>query len=495
MKIPKTLKTIFIPGQRLSQRAIFAGAWMVPWRLAGRGLSIVRIIILARLLTPEAFGIVSIALIVKELLNNLTQFGFGEALIQRKGDIKDYLDTLWIMQVVRGLVLGGILFGIAQFAANYFNAPEAKAIIQVMAITLVVSGFFSSGIIYFYKELQIQKRFIWDLSGDLTEIAVTVSMAFVLRNAWAVVIGAVTSSIVFMIVSFIMTAYRPKLRFEIGKAKELFSFGWWALLYSIITYIFINFDTIFVGKILGVVVLGIYTIADKVGNLISVEIGLISNAIVFPVYSKLQDNNAMLRLAFFTSIEGIALITFPIAVAVFVLAPDFTPIVFGQQWIKAVPPMQILCIAAAIFSLISTGGSLFYAVNKPRKRFIIMLVASFIMVALLYPLSKEFGMVGAASAVLAGNIGGLLFQTWASAEILKSGIKDLLRPFISPVIVSLVLGITLTLTKQVFAQIKITELIMVICSGVAIYIVCSFLLWRLFKSGPVQVLNVFRDRK
>jgi lipopolysaccharide exporter len=495
MKIPKKLRALFVPGQRLSQRIVFAGAWMLALRVGGRGLGMVRIIILARLLSPEAFGLVSVALVVMELFKTLTQFGFYDALIQHKGDIQKYLDTVWIMSVIRGLVLAGIIFSIAPLAASYFNAPGAKSIIQAMSVTLVFNGLTSSGIIYYYRELEVQKRFIWEMSSILADLVVSISMAFVLRNAWALVYGAVAASIVYMIVSFVIHPYRPKLRFEILKAKELFNFGWWVLLFSAVTYVFLNVDTIFIGRLLGVVTLGLYTMAHRIGDLIGQEMGNVSNTIVFPTYSKLQDDQANLRLAFLTSNEAVAFLTFPIAVGILVLATDFTTVFLGQQWILAIPAMQILGFAGAIYSLISIGGSLFYAVGKPRTRFLVMVVASFIMVVLLFPLSKEFGMVGAATAVLAGNVGGLLFQTWASAVILKSGIKELLRPLLFPIIVSLVLGISLTLAKHAFSQISLGEFLIVLCLAAVVYAACSLLLWRLFKSGPIQILTMFRGGK
>jgi O-antigen/teichoic acid export membrane protein len=495
MKIPKKLRNLLVPGQRLSQRVVFAGAWMLAMRVARQGFSIVRLIILARLLSPEAFGLVSVALVVLALLTTITEFGFGEALIQHKGDIQHYLDTFWIMSAIRGLVLAGVIFGIAPFAASYFNAPDAKPIIQAMAATLVINGFVSSGMVYFYKELEVQKRFVWEISGLFSDIVISISTAFILRSAWALVYGSIASSIVMMVVSFIMHPYRPKLRFDILKAKELFKFGWWVLLYGVMNYIFTSADTIIIGRLLGVVSLGLYTMAHKIGDLIGREMGLASSGIIFPTYSKLQDIQDQLRRAFLTCTEAVAFVTFPAAVGIYVLAPDFTDVLLGKQWTQAVPAMQILGIAAAIYSLIITGGSLFYAVGKPRTRFLIMAVASFIMVGLLFPLSKEFGLVGAAMAVLAGNVGGLLCLTLASAGILKSSVKELMRPLVFPIIVSIIMGVLLMLAKHAFNQVGLGEFIILLCIAAAVYAACSLMLWRLFKSGPVQILNIFRGRK
>jgi lipopolysaccharide exporter len=495
MKIPKKLKNLFVPGQRLSQRIVFAGTWMLALRAGRQGLGIVRLIILARLLSPEAFGLVSVALLAMALLVTLTEFGFGDALIQRKGDIRDYLDTFWIMSIIRGLVLAGIFVGIAPWVASYFDAPDAKPIIQAFAATLVLNGLTNSGTIYFYKEMEVQKRFIWEISAVLTDLVVSISAAFVLRSAWALVYGSIASNIVSTILSYILHSYRPKLKFDIPKAKEMFNFGWWALLYTTVNYVFTNVDTIFIGKLLGVVSLGLYTMAHRVGDLIGREMMMFSGTIVFPTYSKLQDNQEQLRRAFLTCIEAVAFLTFPVAAGVYILAPDFTTVLLGQQWLLAIPAMQLLAIAAAIYSLIITGGSLFYAVGKPRTRFLVMGAVCIIMVALLYPLSKIFGLVGAAGAVLAGSVGGLILLVLASSGILKSSIKELMRSLVYPIIFSLVLGISLILVKLAFTQVGIGEFVIFLCLAAVVYAACSLLLWKVSKSGPVQILTLLLGRK
>jgi lipopolysaccharide exporter len=494
MKIPKQLRTLFVPGQRLSQRVAFAGGWLLALRVARQGLAIIRLIILARLLSPEAFGLVSIALVAMMLLTTFTEFGFAEALVQRKGDIRDYLDTYWIMCVIRGMILGGILFGIAPLVASYFNAPAVKPIIQVLSLVPLLDGLTSSGIVYYFKEMEGQKQFVWNTSSTITDFVVSVSAAFILRNVWALVIGALASYIVSMVVSFAMHPYRPKLRFDTSKAKEMFFFGGWALLFSIGHYVFTNVDTIIIGRLLGVVPLGFYTMAHKIGDLIGREMAMAGGRVIFPTFSKLQDDFVQLRRAFMTCVEAIAFVTFPIAVGIYILAPDFTSVLLGEQWTQAVPAMQILGIAAAIYSLIITGGTLYYAVGKPRIRFFIITIAVVIMVGLLFPLSTRYGLIGAAIAVLAGNVAGLIVQIWTSTGILKSGIKEMLRPMAFPTIISIILGISLTLAKRIFSQVSLGEFVIMLCVAAVVYVACSFLLWKISKTGPIQIVNIFLNR-
>ncbi len=480
------------PGKRLSQRVAFAGAWMLALRVTARGLAMVRLIVLARILTPEAFGLVAIALLIMELMNQLTATGFNTALIQRKGSIKDYLDTVWTMLAIRGLVLGGLLFGTAPLAAGLFNAPDAKPFVQAMAAVLVVYGFANSGLVYFSKELEVHKRFAWQMSSTVAEIAVAVSAALILRNAWALVYGSIAGSIVGVIVSYVIHPYRPRLRLDFQKAKELFGFGMWVLFSAVAVYIFSRVDSIYVGRFLGVAALGLYGMAHRIGDPIAEEVSNLTSSVAFPAYSKLQDNLPKLRQAFLAGIEAIVLVTFPFAVAIFVLAPDFTPLVLGNQWVPAIPAMRILGIAAAISALQSAGGSLLFAVGKPRLVFLTLVVASLVMVVLLAPLSRQFGLTGAAMAMLAGNGVGLLFIAWALRRILNLSVKDLVRLLISPFTVSLLLGVTLVLVKRAVGQVGLGEFISILCIAAVVYAASSLLLWRFFRSGLLQILALLR---
>ena len=482
------------PDEYLPRRAASAGIWMLVLQALGYSLKTVRIIVLARLLTPEAFGLVGIALLVIELVRVLTQTGFGLALVQRKGDIKDYLDTFWILSVIRGLVLGSLVFSTASLAANFFNAPDAKYIIQAIAAVLVIQGLNNSGMIYFFKELQVNKRFFWEMSRIVTDLTVAIFAALVLRNAWALVYGLIASNVVGVIVSYTLHPYRPHLKFDFQKAKDLFGFGKWVLLTTIANYIFTRLDSIFVGRFLGVFSLGLYEVAHRIGDMVARQVGNITNFISFPVYSKLQDDPSMLREAFLVGIKMMALVTFPIAVFIFLLAPEITTLILGEQWIASVPAMRILGIAGAVFSLLGIGGSLLYAVNKPHLRFVMMVVSGFVMFLLLISLIRELSLTRAAIVMLSGNVCGLLFLAWISNRILNVSVKDLARLLVSPFIVSSLLSITMILAKKAAGQVDLGEFILILCAASIVYVAFSLVHWRFFKSGPIQILALMRNR-
>jgi lipopolysaccharide exporter len=482
------------PGKRLYQRVVFAGVWMLTLRITVRGLGIVRIFVLARILTPDDYGLVAIALLIIEMANQLTATGFNTALIQKKGDIEGYLDIVWTMLVIRGLLLGILIFVTAPLVASLFDAPTATPIIQAMGTVLVLRGLVNSGVVYFDKELEIHKRFIWQMSSTIAEIIVSITTALILHNAWAIVFGAIVGSFIYVILSFFVHPYRPRLKYDYQKAKELFGFGIWVLFNAVALFVFLRADSIFVGRLLGVTALGLYTMAITIGRPIADEVGAIGDSVTFPVYSKLQDNHIKLCQAFSVSIEAVALISFPLAVTIFLLASDFVPLLLGNQWISAIPAMRIVVVSAAIYTLQSTGGQLLLAVGKPRLRFLMLLTTVFIMVALLVPLTKQFGLTGAATAVLVGNGGGLLFLTWALRTTLGLKIKDLARLLISPLFISLIMGITLVFIKYVVDQANLVGFIFILFIAALVYAASSFFLWKYFRTGPMQIIGVLRGR-
>jgi lipopolysaccharide exporter len=493
LKIPQKLKSLIKPGQRLSQRVVFASFWIVTSRVAGRGLGVVRIIVLARLLAPEAFGLVAVGLLAIDLMYSFTRTGFSTSLIQQKEDIREYLDTAWVMNVLRGVILGGIIFGAAPLLASFFDAPEAQSIVQAMAALVLIQGFNNPGLVYLSKELEIHKRFVLEMSQTLADLSVSIAMAIILRNAWALVFGAFASNIIGLIVSYLVQPYRPRFRFDWSKAKTMFHFGKWLTINSWASYLAQRGDSIIIGRMMGTVALGLYQMARRVADLFSQDIILSTMDLAFPAYSKLQDNTPKLRHAFLLSLETLASIVFPVGVAIFLLAPDFTPIILGEQWIPAIPAMRLLGLAAAFQCMLATGRSLFYGLRRPALDFGMTELATVVMFALFYPLIKRFGLEGAAIAVLIGYVSALPFLIWRATKLLEIKPRHFLRVILAPLAIVLIMVVGILAMKQIPSQVDLPRLILLFLVVGVIFVGMSLILWKAFKSGPLQILGLMKQ--
>lgn len=493
MKIPQTIKLLTKQPSRLSQRIISASAWTLIMRISSRGIGFLRIIVLAHLLSPEAFGLVGVGLLGIDLVMTLSSTGFNNALIQKKEDIRGYLDTAWVISILRGFITAGLLYICAPLIATYFGSPEAKTIVQVMAFLVVIDGFRNSGIIYLQKELEIKKQFLFGISQSLTDLLITIPAAIILKNAWALVYGAIASNIVGLIVSYIIHPYRPRFKFDLHKAATLFNFGKWLTVSSWLSYFSQKGDSILVGNLAGVYGLGLYQMARRISDVYAFEFYIGTMNVTFPAFSKIQDNMPKLRQGFCMSLDVVISVIFPLGSAIFVLAPLFVPIVFGEQWIAAIPAMQILGISAAFQCILSLGRSLFLGLGQPRLSFLMSVIPTAVMFGSFIPLHHLFGLTGIAVSVLIGNICALplfLFYSIKSMDIKPIWFLKILA---APLSISIVIIITSSLAVRYLSiQQEIIKLVLVLLLvGLSAFGI-MFVLWKFKKMGPFKVINLIK---
>jgi len=478
--IKEKAKVFLQPGEGLYQRTVRSGFWVFALRITEQLFNITRLIILARVLAPSDFGVMGIALLALATLETFTQTGFQEALIQKKENVKLYLDAAWTVLILRGFILFAVLYLIAPYAANFFNVSEAKPIIQVIGFSVLLQAFTNIGVIYFRKELEFNKEFVYQLAGTLADFSVAVSTVLILQNVWALVLGILAGNVARCFVSYLIHPYRPHLNLDLGKVRELFGFGKWILGSSILVFLITQGDDIFVGKLLGTTALGFYQLAYRISNMPATEITQVISQITFPAYSKLQDDISSLREAYFKVLQLTAFISFPIAGLIFALAPDFTLVFLGEKWIPMVSAMQVLVFWGIIRSMAGLNSSMLQAVDMPDIITKLNFIKLIILAILIYPLSIKWGIIGASLAVLISAI----FITPNTFFIIISrvlrfkismALKALSIPFAGTAFMVLLLAF---FTPD---NLSLTKIILVALAGVACYFLVAYLLDSILK--------------
>jgi O-antigen/teichoic acid export membrane protein len=463
-----------ISKERLSQLVVKGGFWVFTLRITQQIFYLIRLIVLARLLAPHDFGLLGIAVLTMAALETFSQTGFQAALIQKRDNIEAYLNSVWTVLIIRGVVLFTILYFIAPLAADFFGAPEAKRIIQVIGISILLQAFTNIGVIYFKKELEFKKQFAYQLSGTLVDFIVAVSAALLLRSVWALIFGLLAGRAVRCIVSYIIHPYRPHLSLDLDKVKELFGFGKWILGSSTLVFLITQGDDVLVGKILGVTMLGFYQMAYRISNTPATEIAHVISQVTFPAYSKLQDNIPKLREAYLKVLQVTAFLSSLIAGLIFVLSPDFTSIFLGEKWMPMVPAIQILVFAGLVRSLAAVAGYIFYAVGKPRIDTTLQIVRLFVLVALIYPFTIKWGILGTSIVVFLSifisNIGFSLMVI----KITECGAKNFTKTILFPLVNGLITSLLVIRLKTMMGT-GILELITFICLGILIYLIMTYL--------------------
>ena len=487
MNVKDKLKQLLSPGSSLTQRAVRGSIWIFALRITTRLFTLARMIVLARVLAPNDFGLMGIALLAMSTLEIFSQTGFDTALIQKKGDTDAYLDTCWTVQVIRGILLFGILFAAAPLVAAFFDTPKAAAIVRVIAVAELLKGFTNIGVIYFQKEIEFNKQFLYQFSSTLAHLAVAIPAALILRSVWALVFGLLAGQFVGLIMSYVIHPYKPRVKIDWGKGRELFNFGRWILGSSILAFLLTQGDDIFLGKVLGVTALGFYQMAYRLSNLPATEITHVISQVSFPVYSKVQDNIEKLRKAYLEVLQLTTFISIPLAVGIFVLAPDFTRLFLGEKWMPMVSAMKVLAFWGMLRSITASTGPLFYSIGRPDIVAKLQFVKLLLLAALIYPLTNQWRIVGTSLAVGGSALLLTPFYLYFSGKIVECSGFAFFRVFNVPAIGAIVMLFGMNFEKAWFSsERQFIGFFAVLTTGLCLYATTMLILDR------VTGYNVFK---
>jgi O-antigen/teichoic acid export membrane protein len=279
--------------------------------------------------------------------------------------------------------------------------------------------------------------------------------------------------------SYVLHSYRPRIRFEKEKFQGLFGFGKWVFGSSILIFLIMQGDDIFVGKLLGVTALGFYQMAYMISNLPATEITHVISQVTFPAYSKLQDDISKLREAYLKVLQITGFISIPLAGGIFVLAPEFTQIFLGEKWLPMVPVMQILAIFGLIRALAATTGSLFQGSGNPHILTKLAILQLGILVGIIYPLTARWGILGTSVAVVISNFITQGVTTFKIVKLTEAKALDVLKLVAAPTVTTTVMVLCLWFIQTLFSS-SIIVFLGLIVSGALVYLVIMYIIDRKF---------------
>lgn len=470
------LKLLHTTGENIGQKVVRGSIWVFALRITQQLINIIRTIILARILSPNDFGLFGIALLAMSALETFSQTGFQQALVQKKGDVTPYLDTAWTVQIVRGLFLAFLLFIIAPYAAAFFGEPRAVPLLKVLGLALIFQGFTNIGVIFFQKELEFSKQFIYQFSGTIVDLAVSVTAAIMLKNTWALILGLVAANLARMVMSYLVHPYRPHISINKDQTRELFSFGKWIFGSSVLGFLVTEGDDLLVGKILGATSLGIYQLAYRISNAPATEVTHVISQVTFPAYSRLQDNIEALREAYLKVLQVTMLIYVPTTVLIFFLSPVFTQAFLGDKWMPMVQAMQVLVLAGLVRSVAASAGYVFHSVGKPAIDTWLQLLRLGVLSATIYPLTMKWGIIGSSVSVLISIIISSIGFGYMVMRVTKASIEQLLTYVSIPCLSGIVVLALALLMNNYQANNALLQVVVfgILILGLYGFLVCFF---------------------
>jgi len=428
-------------GGDLHKRTVRGAGWFFGMKAFRQVLELIRLGVLARLLTKADFGLLGTALLTMGILDTFTKLGFGAAIIHRKELDRQYLDTAWTAVLVRGCGVGVLMFFAAPLAGIFFKNPESVNLVRALSGVMVLRGLSNNpAVVLFQKELQFNKQFVYQVSGAIADAAVSITAAYFLRNVWALVIGILSGEAVRCLSSYVLSDYRPRVVLVWRKVRDLFSYGKWVLGSQILTFLLSQGDDIFVGRILGVGWLGLYQMAYRWSNLPATEISGVISQVMFPAYSKIQSDRRKVGEVYRKVFSLTSLLIMPVSAVLYILAEEFTYVFLGAKWVDMVPAMRILAIYGMFRSLGATTGVVFMGIGKPKISTYLKSVQTVMLMSIIWPMTVRWGIVGTSWAVT-----GVVGVTVAAAIYMvlrETGLRvfDAVRAAAVPTVSAIVMG-------------------------------------------------------
>jgi O-antigen/teichoic acid export membrane protein len=382
----------------LTQKVTRGTAWTLSFRLVDRVIGFASTLVLVRVLSPEDFGIVAMAMTLITFLEILTLTEFSSAIIQHPSPSRDYYDSAFTLSLVLGAASTIAMLLLAQPIATFFREPRLAPVVMTLSVLPLLDGMFNMGCVDFRKYMQFQKDFIYMTGRKLGGLIVVIPLAFVFKSYWALVGGMIAGRFVGMLLSYFLHPFRPRL--SVGSAGPLFRFSRWVILNNGLSFMSTRGAHLIIGRMASASALGTYTVAYEMASLPTTELAAPINRVVFPAYSKLSHEASALRHGFLRVLSLIALVAIPAGLGMAAVAHLFVPVVLGSKWAAATPVIEILAVAGAIYVVQANIESLYFSLGRPRFKALITFLEACLFLPLAYFLLGRYGLQGVAYAFL-----------------------------------------------------------------------------------------------
>jgi O-antigen/teichoic acid export membrane protein len=389
----------------LAKRVRSGLSWNISSSLITESIRFVRSIVLARLLVPEDFGLFGMALTVVAALNALSTLGLGRTIVANKFDTRDelkaHLDTVWSVELLRSFVIALLVSASAFQMSRFYGQAQLKVVIPVLGLVTLVQGFQNIGLVILRKEISFARIFWYELTTNIAGIALTVALAVVMRNVWALVIGLLLTAALSTVLSYVFHWYRPRPRFEKRALRRVLSVGRLTLVIASASYVINMADNVIVGRLLGSGALGNYSLAFNIASAPISVLVFSLGTVLFPAYAEITAQRPKALELAFTKVFSIALMMMlTITVPLFLLAGDVVQLLFGSRWSTAGTVLRILALVIPLRGLSLIISTVFWGLNRPKDVAVVTVLEAVVFVAALYPLTTAFGLAGAAWAGL-----------------------------------------------------------------------------------------------
>lgn len=473
--------------------SVILGGSSIVFRL----INVVASVYLLRLLDPVDFGIVALASVVLSYTGLFAGLGLGSAVIQAPSDLKRTAYHSFVATAVMGILLSGVIWAAAGSLASLLGNPNVTPVLQWMSAIVLLDSLSRIPESLLQKELLFGRVSTGLIASELVYTGVALLLAYLGFGLWSLVYANLLKLIVKLISYWMMCPgwdwVRPAT-WDWGLMKRLLRYGMHITGTGFAYFFYSTIDNLLVGKLLGTSALGYYGKAYDFTNNTVGSLSNIISGVLFPSYSRIQEDKERLTNAYLKSLRLIAVVIIPIALGIFVTAPEMITILIGDKWLPMILPLQILSLVYVFMSLSITIATVFQATGHPDLNFRGGAVVSIVIVPLILLFLGQ-GIAGVACGVLVAHIIGFAYNVYRLNGILPGAPAKMLMAVLPTVMTSLFMLVGVQLSKEPLLHIvggthTVLSLLILVLIGIAIICLAMFVTQRPLVSELLAMVRV-----
>lgn len=384
-----------------TKNSITGFSWQTMFRVSTMVGILIKTMVLARILTPEDFGLFAIIVIALGIAEATTETGVNLTIIQSKRSISYFLDTAWVIAIIRGFLIGILMVLLGIFLSRFYEKPELTFLIATAALVPVIKGFINPSIVLFHKNLQFFKDGLFKFTVLIFEVIAAIVLAVLFKSVMSLILALLVAGLFEVLLSFIVFKDKPRFHYVASRGKVILSNAKGLTVSTALSYINENVDDFLLGKSIGTYNLGLYHNGYSLGHKVNYDFARSIHHSVLPIFTRISDDTKRITRAFKRSLLVTVLLSVGLSIPLY-LAPELVVrIVLGRpEWLEIVPNLHYFVTAGILQSITIIFYSLFYAQRAYRFVNSHLALTVTLLITLLLILPQQAGIQGAGIALV-----------------------------------------------------------------------------------------------
>ena len=435
-----------------------------------------QIAVLARLLEPSVFGIVSVSTLMIAFFSIFANLGFSNSIIYKQEEDRQVLSTIYLLNMALGLVIGVVVFFSWPVVVGYYKEPRLEQVIKLSSLYFIIVYIGQIYLFLLQKELRFKAVASIDIMGTLAGSSVTIGLAYNGYAELSIIYGQLAQQTAKSVLQLIYgrRLFRPELTFDIHLIKDHLRFGLYNVGDGIVGFIQANSDNILVGGMLGVKQLGYYTLASQLAVFPISRLSPIILQVAYPILARFKGDTNELKKSYLTILDLLSHVNLPLLAGLFIMADSVVPLFYGPGWEPTILLIRIF-VFVSIFTFLSNPlFTLAFSKGKPKLLFFLNVITLFIKIPLVYFFAQQWGVVGIASAFLVATMANLLINFRIVQSLIGNFLGEFAQNIAKPILFCLFMVAAIALYKSYANAVNLINTGVEVALGALIYIGLTF---------------------